>query len=239
METQQPFKMSPELAANSVFLSGDINSPKFSPDERRFLVPDKKALVLWGEQGSGKTTFAENVAKADGTFATFEWERFQNGSTCGFLLNGIKDEATFILENVPKKAWGEIKHLVTQQTLTINVQMKPSCEIPMPRLIFICNEKPPISEDSHLFKVIEVRELKLIPLWYKVFAEMILELGNMKSLEDSLSDFHKISGYIQALFMSDVINGTGFSVLNTLQRDVFNASYQKFKTEKETNHAPL
>ena len=109
----------------------------------------------------------------------------------------------------------------------------------MPRLIFICNEKPPIAEDSHLFKLIEIRELKPIPLWYKVFAEMILELGNIKSLEDSLSDFHRISGYIQALFMSDVINGTEFSVLNTLQRDVFNSSYQKFKTEKETNHAPI
>ena len=60
--------------------------------------------------------------EADGTFATFEWERFQNGSTCGFLLNGIKDEAIFIIENVPKKAWGEIKHFVTQQTLIINVQ---------------------------------------------------------------------------------------------------------------------
>lgn len=209
------------------------------PNDRRFLIEPKKALVLWGEQGSGKTTFAQNVAQGNGTFAVVNWQVFQYvGGTYQYIC---ENESTLIIEDTPidKKTWATIKALATQKTLTINSKNQPPRHVPMPRLIFICNEKPPIPEDSRHFKLIEIRELKPIPLWYKVFADMILEMGNMKSLEDSLPDFHRISGYIQALFMSNVINGTEFSVLNTLQRDVFNSSYQKSKTEKETNYAPL
>lgn len=222
----------PSLAptGNHFFATGNINPLAIDANDRRFLIEPNKALVLWGEQGSGKTTFAQNVAQGNGTFSVVNWQVFQYvGGTYQYIC---ENESTLIVEDTPtdKKTWATIKALATQKTLTINSKNQPPRQVPMPRLIFICNEKPPIPEHSRHFKVIRiVRVKKPIPIWYAYFIEKLIELRELKSLE-SISFYNaRLSGYLSGLFMVDVINKGELDVLDDVRQNASDYAFADLK----------
>lgn len=120
-------------------------------------LPQGKALVITGKQGSGKTSLAYRIGGPKARIITHADIKRKFNS---FLCNA----RTFIVDEVPIAKIQELKSFVANDDLEICTKGQDPVMIPMPQFIFVCtgdlNALKSLSTDRR-FMVIDLENGKL------------------------------------------------------------------------------
>lgn len=149
------------------------------------------ALVLLSGQGTGKTTFVNIIGSIIGQAHYRTVNRMEQ--LCG-RFNGHQANSLLIVANEAswggnKSDQGQVKALITDSTLTVEMKGKDVFEVPnCSRLIIVSNEDWPIhlDADDRRFMVLDVS-----PCWvgqHEDFAELHRQFGRPEGLSAILHD---------------------------------------------------
>lgn len=121
-------------------------------------VQEKRALVLIGPPGSGKTTKARELASARGAYCEIEGPQLDSP-----FQDWLDEKAkTVIVDGFPNgaEARRKLKALITSDRIQVNRKMQKPFDRPTPNFIFCTSEWNPLclSESDRRFRIVHLPE---------------------------------------------------------------------------------
>jgi energy-coupling factor transporter ATP-binding protein EcfA2 len=119
----------------------------------------KKALVIVGPQGSGKSLLARKIAESLGTYAETCFSVLSSPFDLGVLLMG--KPATLILEEFSHQRVirNGLKNLITSDTMLMCRRGQMDTTVPTPNFIFCSGDPLPMGVDDRRFHVVHMHDV--------------------------------------------------------------------------------